>query len=81
MLHQVARMLGFSKQRQQRSQRMAAEARRRHFFAENRRHARVERLEAREVMDATLHNIAAANIQVVQNDELNNASSVTITPP
>lgn len=52
---------------------------RRRDFLRGGRRPRLERLEARQVMDATLHNIAAANIDVVQNDNLNNASSVTIT--
>lgn len=79
MLQQVARLLGINSACQNRVARLSAAARRRRFFAESHRDARFERLEARQVMDATLHNIAAANIDVAQNDTGNAATSVTIT--
>ncbi len=41
----------------------------------------MEQFERRIVLDATLHAIAAANIDVVQHDGANNTTSVTVTAP
>ncbi|WP_254512720.1 DNRLRE domain-containing protein [Anatilimnocola floriformis] len=78
MLNQIAQLFAARKQNRRQS---SARARRRDFFGLQRRNAQIERLEAREVMDATPHHIAAANINVQQNDPGNAATSVTITTP
>ncbi|MBM4091142.1 MAG: hypothetical protein FJ276_17225, partial [Planctomycetes bacterium] len=46
-----------------------------------RRQLLLESLERRVVMDATLHNVAAAMVDVVQNDTGNSTTSVTVTAP
>jgi len=48
---------------------------------ERRRRLLLESLEPRLVLDGALHNVAAALIDVVQNDTGNNATSVTVTAP
>ena len=48
---------------------------------EKRRQLLVESLEPRVVLDGALHNVAAALIDVVQNDAGNNTTSVTVTTP
>lgn len=63
-----------------RTRQQEMKSRREKFFSGGRK-PRVEMLEARQVMDATLHHIAAANVNVVQNDAGNNTTSVTVTTP
>lgn len=80
MLQQVARLFGMSA-RKNRTSRLTAAARRQRFFAESHRNARIEQLESRQVMDATLHNIIAANVNIVQNNTGNTEASITMSTP
>ena len=76
MLNQIAQLF----RTRVRNRRQSVNSRRRAFFGE-RRIAQIEQLEKREVMDATLHHIAAGNVNVVQNDTGNTVASVTVTSP